>query len=85
MIDESNLPKHIAIIMDGNGRWARLQEKIDFLDTQWDRGCSQSSRSCRTIKNRALNTLRILHRELEQAKNGGEYPHGSVDQSFKKD
>ena len=27
MIDESNLPKHIAIIMDGNGRWARLQGK----------------------------------------------------------
>lgn len=22
-IDEGNLPKHIAIIMDGNGRWAR--------------------------------------------------------------
>ena len=27
MIDESNLPKHIAIIMDGNGRWAQLQGK----------------------------------------------------------
>jgi len=23
MIDKSNLPKHIAIIMDGNGRWAK--------------------------------------------------------------
>jgi len=27
MIDESNLPKHIAIIMDGNGRWAQSQGK----------------------------------------------------------
>ena len=27
MIDETNLPKHIAIIMDGNGRWAKLKGK----------------------------------------------------------
>lgn len=26
-IDESKLPKHIAIIMDGNGRWAKLHGK----------------------------------------------------------
>jgi undecaprenyl diphosphate synthase len=25
-IDKSNLPRHIAIIMDGNGRWAKLQD-----------------------------------------------------------
>jgi undecaprenyl diphosphate synthase len=24
-LDESNLPKHIAVIMDGNGRWAKKQ------------------------------------------------------------
>ena len=24
-IDKSNLPKHLAIIMDGNGRWAKKQ------------------------------------------------------------
>ena len=24
-IDASNLPKHIAVIMDGNGRWAKRQ------------------------------------------------------------
>lgn len=24
-IDPSNLPKHIAVIMDGNGRWAKRQ------------------------------------------------------------
>ena len=27
MIDETNLPKHIAIIMDGNGRWAKSKGK----------------------------------------------------------
>ena len=27
-IDISNLPKHIAIIMDGNGRWAKQKSKL---------------------------------------------------------
>ncbi len=27
-IDEENLPKHIAIIMDGNGRWAKQRGKM---------------------------------------------------------
>ena len=27
-IDTSNLPKHIAIIMDGNGRWAKQKSKL---------------------------------------------------------
>ncbi|MBH83878.1 MAG: isoprenyl transferase [Flavobacteriales bacterium] len=27
-INKENLPKHIAIIMDGNGRWAKKQSKI---------------------------------------------------------
>ncbi|MCM8781832.1 MAG: isoprenyl transferase [Candidatus Omnitrophica bacterium] len=25
MVDKNNLPKHIAIIMDGNGRWAKMR------------------------------------------------------------
>ena len=34
MIDESNLLKHIAIIMDGNGRWAQSPKgKIVYLGT----------------------------------------------------
>lgn len=28
-LDQNNLPKHIAVIMDGNGRWAKQQGFID--------------------------------------------------------
>jgi len=27
-IDKNNLPKHVAVIMDGNGRWAKLKGKM---------------------------------------------------------
>ena len=27
-IDKNNLPTHLAIIMDGNGRWAKQQGKL---------------------------------------------------------
>ena len=42
MIDETNLPKHIAIIMDGNGRWAKLKERIGFLVIAMEPKRSQS-------------------------------------------
>ncbi len=27
-LDKNNLPKHVAVIMDGNGRWAKLKGKL---------------------------------------------------------
>ena len=30
-IEKENLPKHIAITMDGNGRWAEGKGKFVFL------------------------------------------------------
>ena len=27
-IDKNHIPKHVAVIMDGNGRWAKKQSKI---------------------------------------------------------
>ena len=33
-IDQNNLPKHIAIIMDGNGRWAKQKGKLRVFGHQ---------------------------------------------------
>lgn len=33
-IDKTNLPKHIAVIMDGNGRWAKKQGKLRVFGHQ---------------------------------------------------
>ena len=33
-IDKSRVPEHVAIIMDGNGRWAKKQEKERFFGHQ---------------------------------------------------
>ena len=30
-LDKSNIPEHVAIIMDGNGRWAKEQGKKRFF------------------------------------------------------
>ena len=27
-LDKNNIPEHVAIIMDGNGRWAKQQNKL---------------------------------------------------------
>ncbi len=27
-LDRNNIPQHVAIIMDGNGRWAKQQGKM---------------------------------------------------------
>ena len=35
-VDQSALPKHIAVIMDGNGRWAR--KRGNMRDTSGERG-----------------------------------------------
>ena len=31
MTDQLNIPRHIAIVMDGNGRWARAKHRPRFM------------------------------------------------------
>ena len=32
--ESEKLPKHVAIIMDGNGRWARSRRKATYIRAQ---------------------------------------------------
>jgi undecaprenyl diphosphate synthase len=41
-IDTKNLPKHLAIIMDGNGRWAKQQGLLRALDMKAEQNLLKS-------------------------------------------
>ena len=34
-MNEKNIPHHVAIILDGNGRWAKKEDNQDHLDIIW--------------------------------------------------
>ena len=64
-LDPARLPAHVAIIMDGNGRWARAQGQ-DRLFGHW-----QGYRTLKEIVSAAdelgvqhFDRLRLLDREL---------------------
>ena len=42
IIDQENLPKHVAIIMDGNGRWAKFRSKKRIFGHQYGRKAVQT-------------------------------------------
>ena len=46
-IDKNRLPKHIAVIMDGNGRWAKQQGKNRiFGHTNWVKAVRETAEAC---------------------------------------
>ena len=56
-IDLNNMPKHIAIIMDGNGRWAKLRNLPRSI------GHKNGVKSVRTISEEC-SKLKINHLTL---------------------
>lgn len=56
-LDKDNMPKHLAIIMDGNGRWAKQQGKIRSFGHKF---------GAKTVKEiiREVNNLNIKHLTL---------------------
>ena len=56
-LDKDNMPSHLAIIMDGNGRWAKQKGKIRSFGHKF---------GAKTVKDiiRAVNDLNIKHLTL---------------------
>ena len=66
-MDKSRLPRHVAVIMDGNGRWARQRGKERVFGhhegAESVRACSEYA--VETGIGRVSELLRILRGELE--------------------
>ena len=73
--------KHIAIIMDGNGRWAQLQGQkrtyghqhgVEAVRSVVEGACElQIPYLMPVIQTRHIKELHFLHRKLEPAERGG--------------
>jgi undecaprenyl diphosphate synthase len=62
-IDTKNLPKHLAIIMDGNGRWAK-QQATQALGHESGTKSKIIIKTCAKLAIENL-TLCLFNRELE--------------------
>ncbi len=78
-IDPPKLPQHIAIIMDGNGRWAKKQGLMRV------RGHEKGTKAVREVvegcsRNRGQKPhfICLFYRELESSQDGSGY----LDETF---
>ena len=60
-IDKNRLPRHVAIIMDGNGRWAKAKGKDRSF------GHQEGVVSVRKIMDAVTDVVHFLYRELESS------------------
>ena len=59
LVDASELPRHVAIIMDGNRRWARLHDLPEL------EGHAAGVEAIRILLKHAFKTLAWLQRFIE--------------------
>ena len=60
-IDKERLPRHVAIIMDGNGRWAKKQGMARMFGHK---------QGVETVHNITVAAVHVQYRELEPAERG---------------
>lgn len=77
-LDMSRIPRHIAIIMDGNGRWATERNKPRSYGHQAGVDTVRRITSeCTRLGVKYLTLYTLLDRELERARRGDSRPHGT--------
>ena len=61
-IDLGNLPKHVAVIMDGNGRWAKsFGKKRIFGHTSGISSVRETIESCVELGIKKFNIIRFFY------------------------
>ena len=58
-LDLSRIPQHVAIIMDGNGRWAKLRGQ------ERSYGHQAGAETVHVIRHQISDFIYVLHRKLE--------------------
>ena len=65
-LNQDNLPEHIAIIMDGNGRWAKAKNRPRlFGHNAGMKTLKKNSPGIIGCRNKNNHHVCIFHRELE--------------------
>ena len=80
------IPKHVAIIMDGNGRWAKSKNMIRVAGPSRRRGIgARRGQGRRRIRRKIPDALRLFRRELETAQDGNPAPLMNLLEKFLRD
>ena len=62
-----NSPKHVAIIMDGNGRWGIKKKNQEIMDIKRCKSCRKYySEALFFKKNKIFNFIYFFNRKLEK-------------------
>ena len=79
-LDMHNIPQHIAIIMDGNGRWAKAQGKVRTFGHQAGAETLKTIvRAADKLGVKGYQCLCIFDRKLEASGDGGKLHHGAFE------
>ena len=70
LVDGNRLPKHVAVIMDGNGRWARMRKLPRIAGHR-----AGHHRKLGTARTASTYPVCIFSGELEEAAQRGSYSH----------
>ena len=83
-LEKENLPKHIAIIMDGNRRWAKAKGKpAGFGHKEGAKVLEKNSKICKQNRYRTYHSICIFNRKLEKSQGRSINFNGIISKLFR--